>query len=64
MTKRLIDVDDEALASARSHLGTETIKDTVNQALRLAATRRIAEVDDSLAVLAEAQLDDRSVAWR
>lgn len=63
MTKRLIDVDGEALASARAHLGTGTIKDTVNQELRLASARRIAEVDDSLAVLAEADLFDRSVAW-
>jgi Arc/MetJ family transcription regulator len=34
MTKRLIDVDDEVLEAARQVLGTETIKDTVNFALR------------------------------
>jgi Arc/MetJ family transcription regulator len=43
MTKRLIDVDDEALDAARRVLGTETMKDTVNAALRAsvqAAERR------------------------
>lgn len=64
MTKRLINVDDEALAAARATLGTATIKDTVNQSLRLAAARRKAELDDSLAVLADAGLDDRAAAWR
>lgn len=64
MTKRLIDVDDEALDSARTHLGTRTIKDTVNTALRLAAAERAAELDASLSVLAAADLDDRSGAWR
>lgn len=34
MTKRLIDVEDDALDAARRVLGTETIKDTVNTALR------------------------------
>jgi len=34
MTKRLIDVDDDALDAARAQLGTRTIKDTVNEALR------------------------------
>jgi Arc/MetJ family transcription regulator len=34
MTKRLIDVDDDILEAARRVLGTTTIKDTVNSALR------------------------------
>jgi Arc/MetJ family transcription regulator len=33
MTKRLVDIDDEALAGAQRLLGTDTIKDTVNTAL-------------------------------
>lgn len=37
MTKRLVDIDDEALAAARTALGTTTIKGTVNQALAEAA---------------------------
>jgi Arc/MetJ family transcription regulator len=34
MTKRLVDIDDDLLERARSIAGTETIKDTVNTALR------------------------------
>jgi Arc/MetJ family transcription regulator len=34
VTKRLIDVDDDILEAARHVLGTDTIKDTVNSALR------------------------------
>lgn len=44
MTKRLVDIDDAALGAAREALGTRTIKDTVDVALReasaLAARRR------------------------
>ena len=64
VTKRLIDVDDDALDAARAQLGTRTIKDTVNEALRSAAHQRGADLADALSVLAEANLDDRSAAWR
>jgi Arc/MetJ family transcription regulator len=64
VTKRLIDVDDDALDAARAELGTRTIKDTVNEALRRAARQRSAELTNALTVLAEADLDDRSTAWR
>lgn len=64
MTKRLIDVDDDALAAARTQLGTRTIKDTVNQALRHAVTARRAALDDALDVLAGYEPLDRSQAWR
>jgi Arc/MetJ family transcription regulator len=64
MTKRLIDVDDEALAAARAQLGTTTIKDTVNEALRSAAKQRTTQLAQALIVLAELDLDDRSAAWR
>lgn len=64
MTKRLIDVDDDALEGARAQLGTRTIKDTVNQALRVAARQRSAQLAGALSVLADAELDDRSAAWR
>jgi Arc/MetJ family transcription regulator len=72
MTKRLIDVDDEVLEAARQVLGTETIKDTVNSALRasvqtaerqqrvnVAALKRFAEASRDL-------LDDEVMAdaWR
>jgi Arc/MetJ family transcription regulator len=64
MTKRLIDVDDDALDAARAQLGTRTIKDTVNEALRRAAHQRSAQLASALSVLADADLDDRSAAWR
>lgn len=64
MTKRLIDVDDEALTAARRRLGTRTIKDTVNTALRAAADERAEHLDEALSVLADARLDDRDSAWR
>jgi Arc/MetJ family transcription regulator len=64
VTKRLIDVDDDALDAARAQLGTATIKDTVNEALRRAARLRSAELVGALTVLADADLDDRSEAWR
>ena len=64
MTKRLIDVDDDVLDAARARLGTRTIKDTVNEALRTAARERSAELASALSTLAEADLDDRSTAWR
>lgn len=64
MTKRLIDVDDDALDAARAQLGTRTIKDTVNEALRSAARQRGTQLASALSVLADADLDDRSAAWR
>ncbi|PSL00689.1 VapB protein of antitoxin of type II toxin-antitoxin system [Murinocardiopsis flavida] len=39
MTKVLIDIDDDALASAAEVYGTTTKKDTVNTALREASRR-------------------------
>jgi Arc/MetJ family transcription regulator len=64
MTKRLVDIDDDALASARAQLGTGTIKDTVNEALRRAGDDRQTSVTAALEVLAAVELDDRGAAWR
>lgn len=64
MTKRLVDVDDDALDAARARLGTRTLKDTVNEALRMAADRRRTELASALRVLADADLHDRAAAWR
>ncbi len=64
MAKHLIDLDEEALGAARAELGTRTIKDTVNEALRRATSRRQLRVAAALDVLAGADLDDRSDAWR
>ena len=63
MTKRLVDIDEQALSAARAELGTATIKDTVNEALRLAVTQRDPRVAEALDVLAGADLADRSKAW-
>ena len=64
MTKRLVDIDDEVLNVARGRLGTATIKDTVNEALRLATVDRDAEIERALATLAGTAIVDRSDAWR
>ena len=64
MTKRLVDIDETALAAARAELGTKTLKDTVNEALRRAAPSRNRRVARAFDVLAKARLRDRSTAWR
>jgi len=64
MAKHLIDLDEDRLGAARAELGTTTIKDTVNEALRLATSQREQRVSAALDVLAEADLDDRVDAWR
>jgi Arc/MetJ family transcription regulator len=54
MTKRLVDIDDEALEEARRALGTTTLKDTVNESLRNiadAARRRKITKKDILAFI-------------
>jgi Arc/MetJ family transcription regulator len=64
VTKHLVDLDDEILNAARAELGTTTIKETINEALRLATVRRGRRVAAALDLLAGAHLDDRSDAWR
>ena len=64
MAKHLVDIDEETLDAARAELGTTTIKDTVNEALRRATNRRARRVAAALDVLANAELDDRAEAWR
>jgi len=48
----------------RARLGTITIKDTVFEALRIAARQRSTQLASALSVLADANLDDRSAVWR
>lgn len=43
MTKRWVDIDDEALERARQVLGTTTLKDTVNASLEETCEPRIVE---------------------
>ncbi len=64
MSKHLVDLDEAALAAAQAELGTGTIKETVNTALRRAGRDRHERVELALAVLARAHLDDRTEAWR
>lgn len=64
MAKRLVDIDEKALSAARAELGTRTLKDTVNEALRRAAPMRDRRVTKALQTLARARLRDRSAAWR
>ncbi len=64
MTKHLVELDEAALSAARSELGTLTIKDTVNEALRRASSDRSRRVIAALDVLADADLRDREDAWR
>lgn len=63
MGKHLVDLDDDALSAARAELGTNTIKDTVNEALRRTTAERSARINNALDVLANAILDDREDAW-
>lgn len=64
--KHLVDLDESALDAARRHLGTRTLKDTVNAALRMAAGRDPdgRDVDVALDTLAAIEFVDRAEAWR
>ena len=64
MTKHLVDINDDTLSAARAELGTRTLKDTVNEALRRAASSRDQRVSAALDTIAGAKLDDREEAWR
>lgn len=64
MSKHLVDIDERALRAAREELGTNTIKDTVNRALRQAGGAAATSVGERLDVLARADLERREQAWR
>jgi len=64
VTEHLVDIDDEALRAARAELGTTTIQETVNQALRGVAGRRAEAVNHALNVLGRAELRARDELWR
>jgi Arc/MetJ family transcription regulator len=64
MAKHLVDIDDEALGAAKAQLGTETIKATVNEALRRVSRGRSKTVSRAIDVLVRARLQDRERAWR
>jgi Arc/MetJ family transcription regulator len=68
MTKRLIELDDDLLESARVELGTTGIADTVRTALQFAAARsaRLSHIEwlqsGGMAELADKEARDR--VWR
>ena len=64
VSKHLVDIDDDALGTAQAELRTETIKETVNEALRLAGAARHPRVKRALDILAGADLVERDEAWR
>jgi hypothetical protein len=64
MAKHLVDIDEAALHAARVKLGTGTIKETVNRALRQASGGDRAKLKRSLDRLARANLAPREDAWR
>jgi Arc/MetJ family transcription regulator len=64
MAKHLVDIDEVALTAAQAELGTITMKDTVNEALRRASARRSARVGNALDRLAQRRLPPREEAWR
>lgn len=64
MGKHLVDIDEDALVAARAKLGTATIKDTVNGALRRASGDHTSDVREHLDVLARVELVAREEAWR
>ena len=64
MAKHLVDIDEKALMAAKRELGTTTLKDTVNEALRRVAFPRHRRTARALDTLTRATPADRSAAWR
>jgi Arc/MetJ family transcription regulator len=64
VAKHLVDIDEQMLANARAQLGADTIKETVNRALRLVGEGRGAVVKKRLDALADVELAPREQAWR
>jgi len=64
MAKHLVDIDEDALIAAQAELGTPTMKETVNEALRRAGSGRPARVRRALDGLAKRQRPPRDDAWR
>jgi Arc/MetJ family transcription regulator len=64
MPKHLVDIDETALASAQAELGTGSMKETVNEALRRAGAGRSSRVREALDRLGRRELPPREEAWR
>jgi Arc/MetJ family transcription regulator len=64
--KHLVDLDEQALQEARAELGTTSIKDTVNEALRRASAARRERIQaqlDAVAAIAP-RITGRDEGWR
>jgi Arc/MetJ family transcription regulator len=64
MAKHLVDIDEEALAAAQAEMGTASMKETVNEALRRASEHRSDRVHEALDRLGRRGLAPREEAWR
>lgn len=64
MSKHLVDIDENALATAQAELGTASMKETVNEALRRAGAGRDSRVHKALERLGRRKLPPREEAWR
>ena len=64
MAKHLVDLDEAALSAAQAELGTPTMKDTVNEALRRVSNPRDVKVKEALDRLARRKFPPREDAWR
>ncbi|MGH9301283.1 MAG: type II toxin-antitoxin system VapB family antitoxin [Acidimicrobiales bacterium] len=63
MPKHLVDIDETALAAAQAELGTATMKETVNEALRRSGAARDIKVREALDRLGRRELTHREEAW-
>lgn len=63
MVKHVVDIDDAALSAARAEVGTATIADTVNAALRRVSAERSKRISGALDVLAKAHFEGHD-GWR
>jgi Arc/MetJ family transcription regulator len=64
MPKHLVDIDETALAAAQAELGTASMKETVNEALKKAGAGRNSRVREALDRLGRRELPPREQAWR
>jgi Arc/MetJ family transcription regulator len=64
VAKHLVDIDEAALAAAQAQLGTVSMKDTVNEALRRASVQHSGRVRKALDRLGKRSRAPREEAWR
>jgi Arc/MetJ family transcription regulator len=64
MAKHLVDIDERALSAAQAELGTVSMKETVNEALRRASVGRNPKVREALDRLGRRDFVPREEAWR